>query len=66
MRELHAQGMGIKANAADPVTMEDEVQLLQSGVFNVDTAVRLKQCSFQLQWKKIFGGFQDHEYRSSR
>jgi hypothetical protein len=46
IKELHAQGIGIKTNVADPVTIEDVIQLWQSGVFTFDTAVGLSNAVF--------------------
>ncbi|XP_060552035.1 zinc finger MYM-type protein 4-like [Ruditapes philippinarum] len=61
MKELHAQGIGIKTNAADPVTIEDEIQLWQSGVFTFDTAVGLSNAVFFYNGKLFgFRGFQEH------
>ncbi|XP_053390761.1 zinc finger MYM-type protein 2-like [Mercenaria mercenaria] len=61
MKELHAQGVGIKSNSSDPVTMEDELQFWESGVFNFDTSVGLSNSVFFYNGKLFgFRGFQEH------
>ena len=61
MKELHAAGIGCKRSSSDPVTMEDEIQLWESGVFNCDTAVGLSNVIFYYSGKLFgFRGFQEH------
>ena len=61
MKELHAAGIGIGRNSSDPVTLDDELKLWCSGVFNTETAVGISNIVFYYNGK-LFGvrGFQEH------
>ena len=61
MKELHATGVGLKKLSSDPVTMEEELQLWETGVFNSTTATGLSNAIFYYNGKLFgFRGFQEH------
>ena len=61
MKDLTAQGIGIKTNKSDPVTKDDEHQLWASGVFNMDTSEGLSNAVFFYNGKAFgFRGYQEH------
>ena len=61
MKELTAQGVGVKTKKADPITPEDEKKLWDTGVLSTDTAVGLSNAVFFYNGK-AFGlrGYQEH------
>lgn len=61
MKELHAVGVGVSVNSSDPVTLNEELQLWDSGVFNFTTAEGLSNSVFFYNGKLFgFRGFQEH------
>lgn len=61
MKQLHAADVGCKRSSSDPVTMDDEIKLWQSGVFNRHTATGLSNAVFYYNGKLFgFRGFQEH------
>jgi hypothetical protein len=61
MKELFSAGVGAKRLSSDPVTMDDEVKLWESKVFNSTTATGLSNAVFFYNGKLFgFRGFQEH------
>ena len=61
MKELIGQGIGLKTNSSDPVTVEDEIQFWEAGVFNFETAVGMSNAVFYYNGKLFgFRGFTEH------
>ena len=61
MKELYGLGVGNKLDSSDPVTMNDEIQLWKSGVFDENSAEGLSNAIFYYNGKLFgFRGFTEH------